>query len=109
MVRSLDDHFVSPDPLNAERRELVRHHAHGPSRRVARRARPAIRTRPICLNLRRRLALVPVAEGTKSPLDLHVLAYKIGRALGPVRRNNDPTAYDRIFSKLRHKESFLGD
>src|SRR5580693_2269177 len=87
--------------LNAQRRKLVRHHAHGPSRSVAGRRWPSVRVRPVGLDLWRRLALIPVAEGTESPLDLHVFADKVGGTLGPVGRNNHPAANNRIFSKLR--------
>src|SRR5579862_1274865 len=122
VVRSLDDYFMRPDPvhsvehplsltvqiaLDAESRKLVRYNSNRPSRRVPLRRRPSIRIRPVRLNLRWSLPLIAVAKRAESPLNLHVLAYEIGRALGPVRRDDYPTANNGIFSKLRHfTESF---
>jgi hypothetical protein len=116
MVGRLDDDLVRPDSVHAIEHalrlavqrafdsqgwKLVGDDADGPSRSVPLRLRSAIRVRTVRLDLRRRLGLVPVAERTKSPLDLHIFPNKIGWALRPVRRNNHPTAYNRIFSQLR--------
>src|ERR1700757_1736123 len=89
-------------PFNPERRKFVRHHAHSPAWRIPLRSRSAIGIRSIRLDLRRRLALVSITEGTESPLDLHVLADEVSGPLRSIGRNDYPPAHDGIFSKFRH-------
>src|SRR5579872_5197444 len=117
MVWSLDDYLVRADAVHAvkhafglpvqisfdsERRKLIGDHAHGPSRCIPLRTRSTVRIGTIRLNFRRRLALVPITEGTKSSLNLHIFPNKIGWALRPVGRDDHPASNNRIFSKLRH-------
>src|SRR3954454_149810 len=117
MIRRFDNDFMCPNAnhavehtlglaiqsaFDAQRRKLIGHDTHGPSRGIALWRRPAIGIRPVRLDLRRRLALISIAKRAESPLDLHVLAYKIGWALRSVRGNYHPTANNRVFSQLRH-------
>src|SRR6202521_4699749 len=118
MIGSFNDDLVRPDPihpveqalglavqvaLNAECRELVGNHPHRPSRRIALRWRPPIRVRAVRLNLRRRLAFVPIAERAKAPFQFHSVTGEVRWTLGAVSRNNYPPAYNWIFSKLRQR------
>src|SRR5580698_1390968 len=89
--------------FNAERRKFVGHHSHRPPRRIPLWRRAAVSVGAISLNFRRSLGLVAVAKGAKTALKFHSIAGKIGRALGAVGRNNDPPAYNWIFSKLRQE------
>ena len=122
VVRSLNDDFMRPNAvhaiehalglaiqiaLNAERRELVGHHAHGPARRIALGRRPAVGVRAVRLDLRRSLGFVAITKGTEAASDFDRLAGEVSRALGPVGRNDDPAAHDRIFSKFRQALKFL--
>src|ERR1700688_377679 len=122
MVRRLDDHFVSADAVhsvehafglaverafNPESGKFVWYHAYGPSRGIALRCRSAVRSRTIRLNLRRGLALVPVAKRAEATFQLDVFSRKIGRPLGAIGRNNHPAANNRIFSKLRHSPDLI--
>ena len=116
MIGRLNDDLVRPNSVHAiehavclavqrafdtQGGKLVGHDSNRPSWSITLRRLSAIWVRAIGLNLGRGLALVPIIKGAESALDLHILADKIGWALGPVRRNNHPTAHNRIFSQLR--------
>src|SRR4029077_8422425 len=74
---------------------------HRPAWTIALGRRPAVGVRAVGLDLRRSLGFVAVTEGGEGASDFDRLAGKVGRTLGAVRRNNNPAAHDRIFSKLR--------
>src|SRR5450631_2852405 len=94
-------------PFDTERWKLVGHYAHRPARTIALGRRSAVGIRTIGLNLRRSLGFVAVTEGAKAAFDSDRHADEVGRTLGAVRRNDDPAAHDRIFSKLRQlRKSF---
>ena len=117
MVGRLNDDLVRPDPIhfvehafglsievafNAQRRKLVRHHTHRPTRRVTHRRRSTVGIRAVSLDFRRRFVLVPIAERAEAALDLDTFAHEVRRTLRAVCRDDYPPANNRIFSKLRH-------
>src|SRR5579862_8114744 len=117
VIRRFDDYFVGADAvhtiehalglpiqgtLNSKCRKLVGNYSHRPSWRVSLWPRSTIRVGPISLNLRRRLAFIPVTKGAEASLDLHVFPHEIRWALRPIGRDNYPTSNNRIFSELRH-------
>src|SRR5262249_16399176 len=84
--------------FNSECKELVRNNAQSPSRRVALRWGTAIWARTIGLNFRWGLGFIAIAERTESTLYLDAFPQEITRTLGPVGRDNDPAAHNRVFS-----------
>src|SRR5262249_29816256 len=116
VFRSFDDHFVSADAvhlvehalglainvaLDTQCWKLVGDHAHAPAGRIGQSFGPSIGHGTIAEHFRGRLAFVSRAEGTEAAFHFHGFANKVGRALGAVGRNNDPTASNGIFSQLR--------
>src|SRR5215472_16041503 len=103
-VHAIEHAFGLPiqSALNSKCWKFVRNHSHGPAGRVSLGPRSTVGIRTISLNLRRRLALVPIAEGTKASLDLHVFPHEVRWAFRPIGRDNYPASNDRIFSELRH-------
>src|ERR1700730_6371009 len=87
--------------LDTERGELVGNHPHRPARRVALEGRPAVGIGTVGLDLGGSFGLVAVTEGAGTAFDFDCFTSEIGRALGAIGRNNDPSAYDWVFSKFR--------
>ena len=117
MFRCLDDHLMRAHAVhlvehafgravqtafNAQRRKFVGDYAHPPSRRVARRLRPADDGRAVAQHFGRRLVLVARTKRAESALHLDGLAGKICGPLGAIGGDDHPAAGDRIFSKLGH-------
>ena len=69
---------------------------------LAQRWRPAIGIGPIGLDLGRRLVFISRTKWTETSANSYTFAHKVRGPLGTIRRNNDPTPYDRVFSKFRH-------
>src|SRR4030081_2925199 len=116
VIGSFNDDFVGPHAVHpvehtlglaaqaslyAQGWKLIGNYAHRPSRRIALRRRPSVGIRTIGLNLRRCLALISITEGAEAPLQFHSITGKVSWSLGAVSRDNDPPAYDWVFSKLR--------
>ena len=117
VVRPLDDHLVGADAVHlvvhalalavqlafdAQRRELVGHHAHPPSRLVA------VAGVAVGQHLRRRLVFISVterADGRRRRRNR--LADKIARALGAVRGDNHPSPGDGVLTQFRQVGGFL--
>ena len=85
-------------PLNSQRRKLIGDHPHRPARGVALWRRAPVVVRTISLDFRRSLVFVAVTEGTKTTLDLELLAGKIGGPFGTIGGNDDPSPHNWIFS-----------
>src|SRR5215469_3368696 len=116
VIWRLDDDLVGADAVHLveepfglavqitfdpQRRELVGDHSHSPSGHVALRRRAAIRIRPICLDFRRRLGLIPRTERTESAPDSDSLTHEICGTFGAIGRDDYPAADNWIFPKLR--------
>jgi hypothetical protein len=105
----LDDDLVRPDAihlvveaftlpvecsLDAQRRELVGHHAQRPARAVPRAAVAAVGK-----DFRRRLAFVAIAKWTEARApDLNFIPDEVRRPGGSASSNDDPPSGDGVFS-----------
>ena len=119
MVGRFDDDFVRADAadlvvqpvslavqfaFDAQRGEFIGDDAQAPLGWIARSVASEYE------NLRRRLAFIARAErADAASLRLERLAHEIRRALGSIRRNNDPSSRNRVFTQFRHVFDLLAD
>src|SRR5712675_793322 len=90
--------FTVQIALDAQRWKFVRHHADAPTGGVWTAAVPSIDK-----NLRRSARFIPRTEGTIFLFSGDdALSKEVVRALSSFRRNDHPSARDRVFPQLRH-------